>query len=246
MKHLILVLFAFFYSIAAAKGIEGVWVGNNNANHTKGLTLEFLPNSRWQSSYNKEEGLYVVDGNSVTVDRFFGQRVKGRLSGDKLVLVVFYSTTQPSLNYEFSRGNVLDHADATQDMSVRLKVSEMVLAMSPCRLTIHELYQYPTKGATMKRNGWGCESKHPYGTVETSENGKIIFRANRNLGVAGVDGNIITLTPLINGKQARYPLTNPGDLSTWSWRCGAKADLEAGQTMVDSKFLPQTCMGNQF
>ncbi|MDB5857088.1 MAG: Tfp pilus assembly protein major pilin PilA, partial [Ramlibacter sp.] len=86
---------------------------------------------------------------------------------------------------------------AYQDYTKRAKMSEVILAASACRTTITEVYQSGSQ-STVTANNWGCEatstapSKY-VNKIITDGNGKITVTAS-NIG-AGIDGNVVTLTP---------------------------------------------------
>jgi type IV pilus assembly protein PilA len=129
---------------------------------------------------------------------------------------------------------------AYQDYTKRAKMSEVILAASACRTTITEVYQSLSPGSGPGGGNWGCESSastSKYVTsIVTDANGKVTITAQA-IG-AGVDGNAVTLVPLIGSGAAA---TVSADLSKqlWGWRCGSSAD----GTTVLQKYLPGSCRG---
>ncbi|MCW5650943.1 MAG: pilin [Ramlibacter sp.] len=131
---------------------------------------------------------------------------------------------------------------AYQDYTKRAKMSEVILAASACRTTITEVYQSVSSSANMPGAGaWGCEVSAGSGSkyvtsVATDANGKITVTAT-GFGDTTIDGNVVTLVPMIGASPATT--ANAGSGIT-SWRCGnAATDL----TTIPSKFLPASCRG---
>jgi hypothetical protein len=233
MKLLTIVFLCFLNSLAAAAGIEGVWKGQGEA---KQLTVKFLPGERWMSTLQPQVGIYVVEGSNVTMDKFLNQRVKGRLSNDLFVIVVD-TPQRKDMRLQFERGNALDYQDATETDSIRPKIAEMTLSMSVCRTAIAESY---SSALNPVADSAGCAVKTKFGVAKVVANGKIIFHVNNAIGMPGIDGRVITMTPLVDGKPARFLGRS---LQVSDWRCGAKEDLPPGTAMVDPKYMPDRCKG---
>ena len=87
---------------------------------------------------------------------------------------------------------------AYQDYSVRTKMSEVILALTSCRVSVTEVYQIgpdPAPGP----NGWGCEAGATPGTtyvssVTTTADG-VTSATVRGIATA-VNGAVVTLAPL--------------------------------------------------
>jgi len=126
---------------------------------------------------------------------------------------------------------------AYQDYTVRAKVSEVILAMSPCRTSVTELYQ--SGGAPPGEGNWGCEDAtgSRYVTaVDTSADGNVLVTIRNVHSV--VNGKVVTMTPLIGADTPAQSADDMGK-TLYGWRCGAAAD----GTDVDSRFLPGSCRG---
>lgn len=224
-------------SSLAAKGLEGHWKGQGVVEN---ITLQFLPNERWVSSDPRlKGGIYVIRGSVIVIDNFENQRVNATLSGDRLTLPVKVSNTQ-KVDLIFTRGDSLDSLDASKaNLGIR-EASEMFLSMSPCRTLIHEYITY--FGEFKPANRWGCEGPNAFGTIQTSAAGKITIIANRKVGNPLIDGRVITLVPMVDGKPARVS-TSKQNIA--EWRCGSEADLEPGQLMVDAAYRIKSCGGKR-
>jgi type IV pilus assembly protein PilA len=131
---------------------------------------------------------------------------------------------------------------AYQDYTVRAKMSEVVLALSSCRVSITEVYQSGPETAP-GANGWGCESGASVGTkyvssVTTSVDG--VATATVRGIAAAVNNSVVTLTPLAPpapGTPATFtPATGQ---RLYGWRCGSTAD----GTSVPTRYLPASCRG---
>jgi len=129
---------------------------------------------------------------------------------------------------------------AYQDYTKRAKMSEVVLAASACRTTVTEVYQSTTSNALPAAGAWGCEIALNSGSkyvqqVATDAAGKVTVTA-ANIDATNVDGNVLTLTPLVGTTVAGT--ANIGQAIT-SWRCGSTAD----GTTIPAKYLPGSCRG---
>jgi type IV pilus assembly protein PilA len=129
---------------------------------------------------------------------------------------------------------------AYQDYTIRAKMSEVILAMSPCRGAITEIYQ---SGPSLEPgiNGWGCEIGASEATnyvagVSTDANGLVTATVRRISG--SVNGSVVTLTPMENASTPAAFATGNSQ-SLYGWRCGGAAD----GTTVPIKYLPSSCRG---
>ncbi len=130
---------------------------------------------------------------------------------------------------------------AYQDYTKKAKMSEVILAASGCRTSITEAIQTASSDVlAVAANGWGCEVTAGSGSkyvssVVTDTVGKVTVTA-QGFGDSAIDGEVITLVPLINGAAVTV---NDGMKAVTAWRCGATAD----GTNMPPKFLPGSCKG---
>jgi type IV pilus assembly protein PilA len=120
--------------------------------------------------------------------------------------------------------------------TVRVKMSEALLAFGTCRNMITEIYQ--SDGVPPGDGVWGCEidkdaSRYvdsvkvdPVGTITVSLRGFNDLR---------IDFHDLTLAPLDN--TGNLPSGNGAPIRRW--RCGSFIDL----TSVPAQFLPNSCRG---
>ena len=131
---------------------------------------------------------------------------------------------------------------AYQDYSVRTKMSEAILALTSCRVSITEVYQIGPD-TTPGPNGWGCEASATPGTkyvasVTTTEDG-VISATVRGIATA-VNNSMVTLAPLAPPAPGTPATFTPGTSQLlYGWRCGSTAD---GTTVVP-RYLPASCRG---
>jgi type IV pilus assembly protein PilA len=130
---------------------------------------------------------------------------------------------------------------AYQDYTVKARVSEVILAASPCRTIVAETYQAAPAGTTPGANGWGCESNAGGGSanptryvtsVETDENGVITITSSADTSLNGAASKTITLTPM---KADGATALGFGDIPT---QVGA---FVCKPGSMPSKFLPGSC-----
>ena len=130
---------------------------------------------------------------------------------------------------------------AYQDYTVRAKMSEVILAMSPCRTTITEVYQIG--GTPPVANQWGCGelggggapviTKYVAG-LTTDPNG-VVMATIQNVST-DVNTKTVTLIPLAKAATPASSATDMG-VGIYGWICGS-----TGST-IDKKFLPGSCRG---
>jgi type IV pilus assembly protein PilA len=131
---------------------------------------------------------------------------------------------------------------AYQDYTVRTKMSEVILALTSCRVSIAEVYQSGSDTAPGP-NGWGCETGTSAGTkyvasVTTSADGVAIATV-RGISAA-VNNSVVTLTPLAPPAPGTPASFTPGSgQRLYGWRCGSAAD----GTSVAIRYLPSSCRG---
>lgn len=125
-----------------------------------------------------------------------------------------------------------------QDYTKRVRMSEVVLAISACRTPIADSYQ-ALPGAPGAGN-WGCEVTGPASayvqSIATDEDGRIFVMA-RGFNDATIDGRVVTLVPLIGGT----PADSAADMgkAITAWRCGSQVD----GTTIPLAYLPGSCRG---
>ena len=129
---------------------------------------------------------------------------------------------------------------AFQDYTVRAKMSEVILAMSGCRVPITETYQSGV-ASLPGADGWGCEAGSTQATryvaaVSTSADGVVVATV-RNISTA-VNSSVVTLAPLA-GPAAVASIAADSPQKLYGWRCGSTSD----GTSVPRKYLPGSCRG---
>ena len=131
---------------------------------------------------------------------------------------------------------------AYRDYTVRARMSEVILALSSCRVSITEVYQSGTDTAP-GANGWACESGASAGTkyvssITTSADG--VATATVRAIAAAVNNSVVTLTPLAPPAPGTPATFTPGTgQRLYGWRCGSAAD----GTSVSTRYLPASCRG---
>lgn len=129
---------------------------------------------------------------------------------------------------------------AYQDNSRRAKLSEVLLAFSPCRMAVTEGWSKET--VSPGAGNWGCErsavaSKYA-DTVQTSEDGEVRIRV-RGLDSA-VNGLYVYLKPY---EVAEPPATGGGVFAVGqnvrSWKCGIADNDPASMALMNA--LPSGC-----
>jgi hypothetical protein len=115
-------------------------------------------------------------------------------------------------------------------------MSEAILALSPCKNAVTELYN--SGGDPPGAGNWGCEvadaSQYVY-AVTTSDEG-VIKASLRGFNDLRIDNHDLTLAPLDNTGS----LVAPGGVVR-TWRCGSPSDWTG--TDVPSQYLPGNCRG---
>ena len=120
--------------------------------------------------------------------------------------------------------------------AVRARMSEAILALSPCKNAVTELYN--SGGDPPGPGNWGCEASNVsmyVDTIDTNDVG-VIKASLRGFGDLRIDFHDLTLAPLDNTGG----LPAPGSIIR-SWRCGSPSDWTG--TNVPSQFLPGSCRG---
>jgi len=121
--------------------------------------------------------------------------------------------------------------------TIRVKMSEAILAFGTCRNMVTEMYQ--AGGDIPDEGAWGCEitkdASRYVDSVQTKDPGKIVVSL-RGFNDGRIDFNDLTLMPLDN--TGNPPSGNGAPIRRW--RCGAAAD----GTNVPPQYLPTSCRGN--
>ena len=131
---------------------------------------------------------------------------------------------------------------AYQDYTIRARVSEAVLALSPCRTAISEIYQSARAGTAIGANNWGCGEASKLApassagtqyvaSIATSDDGVITVTTTGNTALGAAANTTLTLTPV---DSAGTPL-NVSAIPTQveGFKC-------AHDTMPE-KYLPGSC-----
>ena len=120
--------------------------------------------------------------------------------------------------------------------AVRAKMSEAILALSPCKNMITELYN--SGGDPPGAGNWGCEGSDLslYVDTITTDDVGVIKASLRGFNDLRIDFHNLTLAPLDN--TGTFPA--PGGLIR-TWRCGSPTDF--GGTDVPPQYLPGSCRG---
>ena len=136
---------------------------------------------------------------------------------------------------------------AYQTYTVKVKMSEVVLAALQCRTTVTEVYQTGTSAPVA--NSWGCEttsaSSRYVKSVTTDGNGAITVTLSSDPSLpSAITGDVLTLTPE-SSSNAVYNTATAGVLGAtqiYKWVCGATAAPGATSTNL-VKYLPGSCRG---
>ncbi len=124
---------------------------------------------------------------------------------------------------------------AYRDFTVRARLTDVLGAMSACKLNVVEFYQ--------QNSGWNTNNgvnisalnlcNRPQGTQHIQPAGLnigpagVISASIRNLGAGVPDGSVLTMRPRING------------LNVTGWTCGDGAD----GTTLEPRYRPGSCQG---
>jgi len=120
--------------------------------------------------------------------------------------------------------------------AIRARMSEAILALSPCKNVITELYN--SGGDPPGAGNWGCEASDVsiYVDTVTTDDVGAIKASLRGFNDLRIDFHNLTLAPLDN--TGTFPA--PGGLVR-TWRCGSPTDF--GGTDVPPQYLPGSCRG---
>ena len=122
---------------------------------------------------------------------------------------------------------------------VRAKMSEVLLAFSPCKDMVTELYG--SGGDPPGADQWGCEGTNVsqyVASVNTTTFGTIRVTL-QNFNDGRLDGREVTLAPL--DSSGNLP-TGSGFVVT-SWRCGSQVDGTDILPQYVPQYFPSGCRG---
>ena len=123
--------------------------------------------------------------------------------------------------------------------AIRARMSEAILALSPCKNAVTELYN--SGGDPPGAGNWGCEigtdASQYVDSISTDDVG-VIKASLRGFNDLRIDFHNLTLAPIDNTGN----LPAPGGLVR-SWRCGSPSPTDFGGTDVPAQYLPGSCRG---
>lgn len=144
---------------------------------------------------------------------------------------------------------------AYQDYTTRTKVTELILAASPCRVVVSELVQTASAADLTERLKGACPTQVTkyVESVATDANGEISVTSNKATLTKLEEGKrVLTLTPVVNkgtGEAGSFEVlvgTAAGGAQLHGWVCGAREGSTPikGNTTIDAKYLPGSCQGS--
>ena len=132
---------------------------------------------------------------------------------------------------------------AYQDYTIRARVSEVILATSPCRTAVAEMYQSARAGTVVGANNWGCgegsapdrikgggQTQYVLG-VATDENGKVTVMTANDAALGDAAGTALTLTPVDKSGNPLTILAIPTQVD--AFKCE--------HLTMPEKYLPGSC-----
>jgi type IV pilus assembly protein PilA len=142
---------------------------------------------------------------------------------------------------------------AYQSYTTRAKVSEVLLAATPCKTAVAETVQTASSAniGTSLSAPTACPSTSTQyvSSVGSNANGMVTVTVNSdNLAALDPAHNVLTLTPLVGAQGGGVRVLNgstDGGQAIVGWVCGAQnGQAYAGATTIDPQFLPSSCRGN--
>ena len=135
---------------------------------------------------------------------------------------------------------------AYQDYTARSKMSEVILAGSPCRAAVSEAAQTGLSSAPSAVDSFGCgeggTATAPLSqyvqTISTSAAGVITITAT-GIDSTNVDGNTITFTPYSDASAATGT-----EMTATDYAAGSNVPVRAwvcASGTIDNKYLPASC-----
>ena len=121
--------------------------------------------------------------------------------------------------------------------AIRARMSEAILALSPCKNAVAELYN--SGGDPPGPGNWGCEASDVSAYVDniTTNDFGVIKASLRGFNDGRIDTTDLTLAPL----DSTGNVPSGGGINVTSWRCGSPTDWTG--TTVPAQFLPSSCRG---
>jgi type IV pilus assembly protein PilA len=130
---------------------------------------------------------------------------------------------------------------AYQDYAVRAKVSEMMLAATPCKTAVTELVSSASLADISATLPAACatQASKYVASMAVDANGVITVVGNHATLRGNTDdkSNAVSFTPVQTGTTALAGTTDGGK-SIATWLCGP-----ATSNPLDAKYLPNTCKG---
>jgi type IV pilus assembly protein PilA len=131
---------------------------------------------------------------------------------------------------------------AYQDYAVRAKVSEMMLAATPCKTAVTELVSSASQAdiSTMLPAACATQASTYVASLAVDANGVITVVGNPATlrGNTNDKSNAVSFTPAQTGTTALVGTTDGGK-SIATWLCGP-----AASNPLNAKYLPNTCKGS--
>jgi prepilin-type N-terminal cleavage/methylation domain-containing protein len=120
--------------------------------------------------------------------------------------------------------------------ATRARMSEAILALSPCRNAVTEAYQ--SGGDLPDVGNWGCEKSGVSTYVDSMQVNEfgVIKASLRGFNDLRIDTHDITLAPLDNTGN----IPSGAGATIRSWRCGSPLDTSQP---VPAQYLPGSCKG---
>ena len=131
---------------------------------------------------------------------------------------------------------------AYQDYAVRAKVSEMMLAATPCKTAVTELVSSASQADISAQRPAACatQASKYVASLAVDANGVITVEGNPATlrGNTNDKSNAVSFTPVQTGTTALAGTTDGGK-SIATWLCGP-----AASNPLNAKYLPNTCKGS--
>ncbi len=128
-----------------------------------------------------------------------------------------------------------------QGYTTKAKLSEVILAATACRLSVIDVVQSPSSNLSIVLPKV-CETVRTkyVKNITVSANGIITVHANESqLSSLTPSTNLLTLAPIQTGSDQLVVIKGT-NVTIASWRCGSSID----GTTIPSRYLPQSCKGN--
>lgn len=143
---------------------------------------------------------------------------------------------------------------AYQDYTTRTKVTELILAVAPCRVVVSELVQTASEPDLSVRLKDACPTQATkyVESAATDKNGEISVIANKATLAKLEEGKrVLTITPVTSkgeGEARTFEALSgvaAGGAPLHGWACGARATSTPvkGNTTIEAKYLPGSCQG---